>query len=201
MDIYASLKKQQREGIEQYGALAEQYAKQGFDVESMAELLQLDGCDTDKSKLIARTAANKLPPGYFLDTVPISFEEVREIVSESIKSASLDRWKLYFGKYAGNKYANTLNRIIVARDKSLKLCVSEIEEEISPLVQDLLLTNKALSSEDKIAGSINDKEALEQELFGVWPVHLIQKRAEIDKADEKLFKHTEIRPGDNISFI
>ena len=79
--------------------------------------------------------------------------------------------KEYFEKYADNKFKDTVNRILIARDNcnDRSIIVSEVIQELEPLVDDLIITNEALVEDEKVANKVDDKERLEQKLFGVWP--------------------------------
>lgn len=178
---------------------AEKYASQGFDENSVCDLLQVDGCPAKLAKKIAFASTCDLPYMYAEDVPPASVEDVRDSIKEAILKASKEDLDEYFNKYAGNRYNGIVNRILIARDNE-GIYVSEVIQELEPLVDDLIVTNTALASDMKVANSVDDKERLEQKLFGIWPAHLIRERSNIDVGDKKVISKSKVIPG-KISLI
>ena len=203
MDLTDSLLKQQKADesnrIAPFLSSAAKYASQGFDFNSVSEILQVEGCDVETSKKIALSVINELPFKYAEEMPPDSFVDVIDIIKDTIKSASREDLEGYFNKYADNEFKSIINRILIARDNNSDTLVSEVVQELEPLVDDLIVTNKALSLDEKFASTIDEKEKIEQKLFGVWPVHLVRERLAMDKGDLKVLKRAKVDPG--ISFI
>ncbi len=205
MDLYDSLLKQKEnellDEIEKFSVLVDKYASHGFDEDGIVEMLQIDGCSVETSKKLASGAISSLPYKYTHETPPESFMDVVKTVKNTILSSSIDDLEKYFKKYADyNEFKGIINRILLARDSNSDLLVSEVIQELEPLVDDLIITNKALSLDNKIASTVNEKEKTEQKLFGVWPVNLVKERNNIDIGDKKVISRSKISPG-NISFI
>ena len=205
MDLYDSLDKMKQQDIDdelqRYQDASLKFAEQGFAESEVVELLVVEGCSKDNAKILATAAENDLPIDYHKSTPPASFRDVEKHVEKTILEASVKDIDEYLKKNHGKKYAEIINRILMARDQKSEYLVNQVVEEIKPIVEEMIMTNRALATQEKSAGLVDNREKIEQELFGVWPVYLIQKRAEIDKADEKLLKKSKIQPGDNISFI
>ena len=199
MDIVDSLRKQQKasetERIQGFVHSAAKYAEQGYDLESITELLQVEGCDIPTSKKIAFSISFALPHRYATEMPPDSFIDVIDLVKESVQLASREDFEEYFSKYADNKFKGIINRILIARDNNSDTLVSEVVQELEPLVDDLIVTNKALSLDEKFAGKIDEKEKIEQKLFGVWPVRMIRERLAMDDGDKKVLKKAKVDPG------
>jgi hypothetical protein len=205
MDIYECFEKinnaEKVAGLEKFMKDAEMYSEQGFDEGSISDLLQLSGCKRDLAKKIAYASIYTLPEQYNLSNPPDGFYDVKDKVVNTLENASIETLEKYFNNYVSKKYSGIINRIKLARDNGSKTMFSELADEIKPIISNSIIENRALASDVKIASAINEKEKLEQDLFGIWPVHLIQKRANVDKADDKILKRSDIKPGDNISFI
>ena len=204
MELPESIMKQreldQVEASKKFLEPAEKYASQGFDEDSVSDLLCLDGCPRGLSEKISHTVANGLPDTYAKDSPPTSFEDVREAVKKAIMTASVDDLNEYFNKYASNIFSGVVNRILLARDCGGNAIVQEVIQELEPLVDDIIVTNAALESNVKVANKVDDKERLEQKLFGIWPAHLVRERNNIDAGDIKLISRSKVVPG-NISLI
>ena len=168
--------------INSFMRFAKDYAEQGLEEEMIKELLVLDGCDSCIAKELADSAINNIPEDYVFGEPPVSFNDVRERVLSSLKQAPIDKYSSYFeGK---KKYADIKHRILLARDNKSEQLFGEILREISPLVDDLIVQNKALAS-SAYSEKTSEVESLEQDLFGVWPVELIKKYAQKEKASLK----------------
>lgn len=204
MDIVDSLLKQQNKEkngeMERFQDIADKYASQGFEAGSIQDLLELEGCSVDVAKKMSKQSSSSLPKRYIEENPPESFYDVRDEIKKTVKSASIEDLKEYFEKYANQEFRNIVNRILIARDGNSDALVSEVAQELEPLVDDLIITNKALSSDRKIASGVDEKEKLEQRLFGVWPAFLIKERALIDAGDKRIFSKSKIDPV-KISFI
>jgi hypothetical protein len=188
--------------IEKYAKMGQNYAEQGFDKVSIAELLQIDKCDVDLSNKIAECVVDKMPVRYAIDNPPVSFMDVKDQVEETVKTANMDKVESYFKKYATKKYDDGIvQRIQKARVNNFKTAVAGVVSEIEPMVNDLIVASHIMANDKTASAPENEKENLELDLFGVWPTRLIQKRAGFDKADEKILKKVKILPGTNISFI
>jgi len=194
-------KKEAKEISDKFIEKAKEFSEQGFEEFSVCELLELEGCPREASKKIAKQACNNLPENFHLENPPKSFEDVSKKVEKTIHTAEKEKLNTYLNKYAGKDYSQTINRILIARDnKESGLIIAELVKEVEPLVTGLILTNLALASEGKEI-AIDEKERLEQDLFGVWPVSLIIARRKIDKADKTLAKRSKVNPDNGISFI
>lgn len=203
MDLYESLKKQENlvisEQTEKFYKSALLYAEQGFDEESLSELVQVEGCPIPLSKKVASAVINKLPIQYNSDNPPKSFFDVKDIVHNSIKSASIDKLKNYFNKFSDDMFGDIVLKIEQARVMDSKSVYDAIVAEIEPYINGIIVTNEALSNDEKFAANTEEKEIYEQELFGLWPVKSVRKRAQIDKADKLFLKRAKV-PGDTILF-
>ena len=201
VDSLLKLQKKDRDGeMEKFQDVADKYASQGFNMGSIQDLLEIEGCSAKIAKEMATESSSSLPRRYAEENPPESFYDVMGSVKKTIKSASIEDLQEYFEKYADSKFKNMVNRILIARDGNSDTLVSEITQELEPLVDDLIVTNKALSLNKKIASSVDEKEKLEQRLFGVWPAFLIKERALIDVGDKRVFSKSKIDPV-KVSFI
>jgi len=205
MDLYDSIKElkenENLNEIEKYEKLSSRFAEQGFTQRDVTDLLMAEGCSKDNAKKIAQASMEKLPAEYYINYPPNSFEDIASELTENIKKASLEDVEKYFDIYQNKNFENIKNNIIIAKNDQTKSSYKQAMDALKPLIEDLILAGKALSNDDNRIDYMDEKEKMEQDLFGLWPVYLIQKRAAIDKADVKLSKRTDIKPGDNISFI
>ena len=206
MNVYDSLQKIENTAtakkIEEFSKKAELYADQGCDERSIAELIQIDGCDTDLSKRIANAIVEKYPVMFNIDNPPASYQDVKDNVEKTIKEASVEKLDKYFSKFANKEMKNIVHKIVEARSMNSPMIMrSIISDEIEPYVNGIIATNNALARDEKFAAVREEKEVYEQDLFGIWPVDLIKKRASIEKADAAFLRRAKIKPGDNISFI
>jgi len=175
---------------------AEKYASQGFDEYSICDLLQVDGCSSELSMKIAMDVINDLPEKFATDTFPRSFEDVKDSVRNAVLTASEEDLDEYFDNYTGEIHKGIKNRILLARDSG-GIFVSEVVQELEPLIDDLIVTNIALSSDKKVINAVDDKERLELRLFGIWPAYLIRERENIDVGDKKIISKSKVIPGKN----
>jgi len=206
MDIYESLEKIKsadiKDEFEKFSGYAKILAANGMDKKYILELLFLKGCSNDVAEKIAKNQTDSLPENFNTETPPVSFTDVESKVRETIQSASIKDIETYFEKYAGKEFEGIKNRILIARDNSSESLVSEIVREIEPFVDGLIVENTALSNEEKQADQVDDKEILEQNLFGIWPVSMITKKRSIDNADKKLIARCiKMNPDSHISFV
>jgi hypothetical protein len=189
-----------REIFKKYQSSAEKYVSQGFDEDSVSDILKIDGCPKEIANKLAGFIFNNIPKDYGTSNPPLSFEDVRDHIKESIMTASIDKIDDYFNRFANKSHNEIKNRILIARDNGGNAFLSEVLSELEPLVEDLIVTNNALSNDQKVANSIDEKEMLEQDLFGVWPPHLIKERKRMENGDSKLMEKSNVPPND-ISFI
>lgn len=205
MDLYDSLEKQQKEAfaekIDIFTKKATLYVEQGFEEESVAELIQIDGCPPDLSKKIANATMEKYPVMYTVENPPKSFFDIKEKVESTIKTASIDKIATYFKKYSEKDFGDIVQRIEEARQMNSKQIYDDVINEIEPYLSGVIATNNALAKDASFPADLEEREAHEQDLFGVWPVRCVRKKAEIDIADAKLLKRSKIKVGDNIRFI
>jgi hypothetical protein len=173
-----------------------------MDQKSISELLFIKGCSDEIAEKIAKKKTDSLPENYHTGNPPSSFFDVESKVKETIRSASIKDIETYFEKYAGKEFEGIKNRILIARDNLSESFVSEIVREIEPFVDGLIVENTALSNEEKQDNQIDDKERLEQDLFGIWPVSMIVNKRTINNADKRLIaKCIKMNPDKNISFV
>jgi len=207
MDIYESLKRkvsqEKQATVEEYSSLAAKYAEQGFDRVTVSELIQVDGCDANLSKKIASAVIDNLPMDYCIESPPTSFSDVKGKVEDLINSPNrIVELESYLAQFASKEYHEIPEQARNAQASMSKNTGRIVAAALEPLVNDLILSNNALSRDEAFVSSGPDqKESLEQDLFGVWPVSLLRHKAGIDKADDKLLKRVDVRVGDDISFI
>jgi len=207
MDIYESLEKikkdKNKSEFDKFKNLSVEAAEQGFDENSITEILTVHGCSNETAKSLASFSQEDIPQDYSVDVPPESFHDLVDKVEETILAGNIDEIKNYLDKYAGNEFSETLSRILLARDSGTQILVSEVVQELEPLIDGIVVMNKIAAKDTKIA-DMNEKEKMEMHLWGVWPVNLIQKRENIDSIDQRIQKKTEAEnphPGTNISFF
>ena len=205
MDIYDSMKKikesNNSDSLEKYSKLSIKFAEQGFDEKGISDLLRYEGCSKEESKKLAKSALDEVPYKFYILDPPDCFDDISDQVENGIKKASIEDIEKYFDKHQNKKFENVKNNILIAKSNGSERYFKEAAHSLKPLVEDLIIAGKALSSQERQEDFLDEKEKLEQNIFGVWPVFLIQKRAQIDKADKKLIDKSAVKPGDNISFI
>lgn len=180
------------ENMIRYAQLARDYAEQGFEPDSVAELLGIDGCPKDVAKDLAENKVAEIPEDYHVGTPPVSYEDIRATIDETIKRGSLDKLKEYFEQHSDQKLSGIINRILLARDSRTNIMFEEIHKELEPVLDDIVITNKAMSGVFTTASNNNSaKEAMEQELFGIWSPSLIQKHAKKEEAERFLMERTK----------
>jgi endo-1,4-beta-mannosidase len=190
----------QSQYIDKHRTAAREYACQGLDADLVQELLQVDGCDIETSKKLAGISVESMPDNYIFGDPPTSWydDDIQYKVMDTIKNSSREKLEKYFQNFADKKYSETINRILLARDNHSEFMFSEVRKELEPLVENLILTARALSdSPDEI--KIGEREQLEQELFGVWPAELLKKHARNEKAMNRILLQT--KPTDKLPLI
>jgi hypothetical protein len=205
MDLYESLSKKldeiNKDKNEKYIVEAKKIADMGMDKNSIYELLQIKGCSKEDAKKIASSAYESNPDNYATAQAPSNFLDVKDKIKNTILNGSLDTLNDYQTKYMSKNHQNFIDKVKLARDTKSNTITDEILNEIKPFVENLILTNKGLIN-NKIANKTNEKEEMEKDLFGVWPVNSIKKRIETDKNNERMINMAKKnKPGDNISFI
>jgi len=207
MDIYQSLEKikkdENKSEFDKFKNLSIEAAEQGFDENSIQEILIVHGCSNKTAQSLASFSQEDIPEDYSVDVPPESFQDIIDKVEETILAGNIDEIENYFQKYAGAEYSETLNRILLARDRGTQILVSEVVQELEPLIDGIVMMNKIAAKESKVAG-MDERERMEMHLWGIWPVNLIQKRENIDSIDRRIQKKTEAdnpHPGTNISFF
>lgn len=191
MDLFESMDNMERREklseVSKHEGPARKYASQGFDQELIAELLQIDGCSLDISKELATAAVEDLPLEYTDRDCPKIYEDLKDIVEETIlSSASYNTLKEYIEKYAHKTYKDLASRILIAKDNPSRVILDEIHNELRPLVEDRIYENNVIAKGSSEVKTADKKEELEYKLFGVWPVYLIQKHANKEKIEENL---------------
>jgi len=203
MDLYESFKKMKDDEncnyIEKHQFSASKYAEMGLEENEIKEILKVEGCDSELSSKLAATAFNKMPENYIFIDPPKSINDVIGTIKNTIKNASKDVLDEYFEKYASKRYSGVVNRILIARDNFSETFIDEVVSEITPLVDNLIISNSAFSL-TKEESSSGRKEELEQELFGVWPVCTIRSHAQKEKGDIKLAKKSKPKETTDLMF-
>jgi hypothetical protein len=193
IDLFESLDKLAKNNntneFKRFANSAKEYTLQGFDQDQVAELLQIDGCSVDNSMELAVTASspNELPAMYFENDKPNIYKDVKANVDKTILSGDITKVETYVNKYA-SKLKYLPSNIVQARDKGAKSYIKEIHEILRPLVEGTIIENNLTANriERKVSSMLSEKEKLEYELFGIWPVYLIQKQANKIDAEEAL---------------
>lgn len=205
MDLYESMKKIQEKGnqnnIEKYAEMSIKIAEQGFDKKSITDILRSEGCEKEQAKKLALSALDEVPYQFYLLDPPNCFDDLSDQIQERIKKASIEKIEEYFDKYQNKNLDNIKNDIIIAKNNESDNYYKEAMISLRPFIEDLIIAGKSLAGLESKNDYLDHKEKLEQDLFGVWPVFLIQKRAIIDNADKKIINRSDVKPGDNISFI
>ena len=175
-----------------YEDKAREYALQGFDFESVEELLYIDGCSEDVARELSVAACSNIPHKYAEYQRPQCYDDVKGHIDRIIVEASGDYIKdslqLYFDKYVSRKYASLASKILLAHDNPSTLFVSEIHNSLKPLVEDLIISNNIMYQDNiKTASSeVDEKERLEYDLFGVWPVYMIKTQKQRIQAEKDI---------------
>jgi len=194
-DVYDGLIKlknmQDAKTSEAFENLAKEYANQGFDQPIVAELLEIDGCKRDMSKQLAESAIEKLPNSYNYSDPPETYLDIEETIKTTIASVPEEKLRKYFEILASNKRPDLVNQILMARNNNSSQWIDEVSEELREITEDIMLTNKTAALSTPLQLNISEKETLEQELFGIWPAYLIQKKAHNTKAIERLMEKSK----------
>jgi len=173
MDIYDGLKKlmnsESSNEVEKYKESAISYSEQGFDEQMIQELLEVDGCTREASKKLAFAVTEELPSDYDSGP-PRSYEDIKPKVEDSIRNASFESWEKYLSKI-GKKYASLLKDIDLYRQRPTQIVADEIHKVLEPVLSNSLLMSKASSGTG--TREISERENLERDLFGIWPVYLV----------------------------
>lgn len=185
--------------IEKHQFSASKYAEMGLEENEIKEILKVEGCDSELSSKLAATAFSKMPENYIFIDPPKSINDVVGTIKNTIKNASKDILDEYFEKYASKRYSGAGNRILIARDNLSESFINEVVAELTPLVDDLIVSNSAYSLTEE-ASTSGRKEELEQELFGVWPVDTIRGHAKKEKGDIKLAKRSKPKETTDLMF-
>lgn len=189
-DVYDGLIKlknlQDAKTSEAFEKLAKEYANQGFDKPIVAELLEADGCPRDISKQLAESALEKLPNSYNYSDPPETYQDIKETVEKTLASVPEEKLRKYFETITNNKSPDLVNHILMARNNNSSQWGIEVNEKLREITEDIMLTNKTAALSTPLQLDMSEKETLEQELFGIWPAYLIQKKAHNTKAIERL---------------
>ena len=166
------------------------YAGLGLSLDTIADTLRLHSSDICLCNQTAKTVFEEIPDDLRTENPPRSFLDISNKIKRTIESAPIEKIEEYFNKYGNPDFTK---KILDAREK--KSDVSDILEDLEPLIIDLLVTNNALSNE-AIKNTpwvrADEKERLEQELFGVWSVYSIIQKKKIDKGDKLLLKKSKL---------
>jgi len=116
MDIFESLenikKSESKAEHDKYIEAAKEYRLQGFVEDQIAELLQIDGCDTEISKELAKLASGDLPDNYDYNVHPEKYSDLKNHIENTVKFASVDKITHYFDKLADRRYAKLFSFIL-----------------------------------------------------------------------------------------
>ena len=193
MEIYEALKnlyQKDKDNLSaEYKIAAKEYSENGYDEATIRELLQADGCPFDIANQLSAQEIGSLPEDYNHVNPPKSYNDVFSSVDSTIKTGSIEKISRYF-EIIGKP--DITNRIMLARDNGVQLFFEEIHKEIEPIVEDSIITNGVLAGEREFSAEIDEKEELEKDLFGVWPIYLMQKHERKDKATEAFLE--KIKP-------
>ena len=196
IDISDSLNKAKKQANRdesvRFASVAQEYALQGFDEKQVAELLQIDGCSLDVSKDLALSSCHNLPAKYVENENPVTYGDIQNVVEKTLIEGNVDEIQRYFTHHASREFSQVGTRVLVARDNPSRIFIEELHKELRPLIEGIIIDNQILAKNEKQASSqLSEKERLELDLFGVWPVYLLQKQARKKMAEEEIYdKHT-----------
>lgn len=197
-DLFDSLEKAQGEKEKnealRFAETAKEYALQGFDEHQVSELLEIDGCSKEVAKNVAISACYDIPNKYASNEKPANYNDVRSVVEHTILNGDIQQISSYVDKFAKRAHSDICSRILMARDNPSRIFIEEVHSEIRPLIEGIIIENNVMAENNKrVASSLNDKERLELDLFGIWPIYYIQKQARKQEAERDILdNHIEL---------
>lgn len=171
---------------EKYAANAREYAEQGFDEDQINELLSINGCSASIAGSLAKSAFYNIPSEYNENKKPTCYADVKEIIEKNILSKSEANIRGYFDNHADRTASKVAGRVLLAKSNPTRMFLDEIHKELRPIIEDIIMTNNIVASENKEIKKASPKEIVEYELFGIWPVELIQKQARKIEIEEDI---------------
>lgn len=178
-----------KKSSKKYSGFAREYMESGFNQPCVAELLQVKGCKVEHSHEIAEAVFRGMPDNYLYSGPPVSYLDIKKSIDKMIKTASKSELKKYFDQFYPEK--RVINRILKARDSNSESLVEQVHREIEPFIENVILTNMALAKKITATSYLDAKEQMEEKLFGIWPVYLIQKKETINKVEQQLINRTK----------
>lgn len=189
MDIYErysdKIDSQERTEFDKFKTSAKDYAEQGFENSTVAELLQIDGCSKKVAQKLSEIQVT--PDDYIYGDPPKGFEDVRKKVEQSVRVANMSDIEKFLTHYINPPKTETIDRIKLARATNLPSHYGEVVSELSPIIDAEIVNSRS----DSIVESENksgEREILAQELWGVWPPDLIRKHAKKENASKAILK-------------
>lgn len=181
----------QSEEINKFKKVAEDYAQNGFDREMILELLNADGCSKESSQKIANIVLDGLPDNYD-EGPPKSFNDIESNFEKAISSVPVEKWEEYFKGLGVKQLSKVPEMVVKAKDAGSSMMKNEIRDMLEPHIEDLIVKNSVVS-EEKDPKTASKREELEMELFGVWPVCLMNKYKKRILAEKEISHRTKKR--------
>lgn len=169
------IKTRSEDYVQKYRLSAEKYAKHAMDKESIMELLQIDGCDTELSKELADMIIKKMPKDFYKGVPPHSFFDVKDKTKDSLENGPIFDIQEYVENSTTDLAVakNIMDNIKIARSERSSKLIQEILNTLEPLLDNSISSKMAMANSG-IKIETSRKDELERDLFGVWPVEIIQ---------------------------
>ena len=102
-------------------------------------------------------------------------------------SEHADMVRLYFDKYADPKHRFLKDAILFAGlSDTPEIFRKDLHRDLCAFVDGMIVSNSVLADGDRQTTPGGEREQLEYNLFGIWPVFLIQKHAHRKRVEKDI---------------
>ena len=169
----------------------------GIPPETVEEILYNEACPREEVAKYINESLDRLPPDYIRGKYPPTcFGDIKKKVEKTILTASIEKINNYFEEYTKQSFKDIKTRILLVRED--KLDINIVLEELEEYLNGIIIDNEVISNllDSEVEDFFDEKEEIELNLFGIWPVYFLIRRRRIEWGDDRIFKVTKIKEKD-----